>query len=78
LTAAIPSIDVSRFLCEFYVEVRIVVLLCFHMHTPYTITAVLQPIGDLDKGKKYPVTITKEVEDEVGNKMDYLTFRKEL
>jgi hypothetical protein len=48
------------------------------MHTPYTITAVLQPIGDLDKGKKYPVTITKEVEDEVGNKMDYLTFRKEL
>jgi hypothetical protein len=80
LTAAIPSIDVGRFLYEFYVEVRIVVLLYFHMHkhTPYTITAELQPIGDLDKGKKYPVTITKEVEDKVGNKMDYLTFRKEL
>jgi hypothetical protein len=66
--------------CVSSIEVRIVVLLCFHMHkhTPYTITAVLQPIGDLDKGKKYPVIITKEVKDEVGNKTDYLTFRKEL
>jgi hypothetical protein len=33
------------------------------------ITAVLQPIGDLDKGKKYTVTITKEVKDQAGNKM---------
>ena len=32
-------------------------------------TAILQPSGDLDKGKKYTVTITKEVEDQTGNKM---------
>jgi hypothetical protein len=33
------------------------------------ITAILQPLGNLDKGKKYTVTITKEVEDQTGNKM---------
>jgi Bacterial Ig-like domain len=40
-----------------------------HRRTLFTITAVLQPIGDLDKGKKYTVTITKEVEDQAGKKM---------
>ena len=34
------------------------------------VTAVLQPIGDLDKGTKYVVTIMKDVEDQAGNKMD--------
>jgi hypothetical protein len=45
------------------------ILLHMHRRTLFTITAVLQPIGDLDKGKKYTVTITKEVEDQAGKKM---------
>jgi hypothetical protein len=33
------------------------------------ITAVLQPIGDLDKGKRYIVTVAREARDQAGNRM---------